>query len=646
MQNIRPNLLDPMSLHVSYTGSGMGLITPPYSRMDMNGEIDVYERERPLRLEPPLIEKPPFLPPVATLLNLGNTCFLNSVLYTLRFTPGFAHLLHHLATDLTDKKLLSSLGGNEKKMGFLSSGSPGLRTKSLSSLAPSIIDENSVQINPAKKKTLVLTERLHELLQTLHNAEQKGDLSEPFQADAFLQALREVNPLFQGNQQQDAHELLVCSLDYLREACQLVDKAQNKSLEENSEAGLNAEQNNTDLSVIKRGKQNSEKKKKSKKMFADKEKDVKKGKRGAGNSSFSNSPINSATDHDQLPKVVVEETNNPTSETRDFISESFEGVTVLRTTCLECEYVTERKESFMDICVPITNDSHSGDEPPQSPSAFFASTLMEVDFLRDTNKYWCEQCVRYNEARRSVHYEKLPRLLVLQLKRFSLSFGSTVHTSKVNDYMPTPMQLDCFCEHCQAIPESPLHSYKLYAIIMHLGATMASGHYVAYTRVCPSIADYASCPRAKAMPSSLSPNTNRPNAERSTGNSNSGGGILRFFKPKSSTALNTESINNSGGATPLTLCKSIDCCSPRPRKLFPEYSEKECSGRESPIGASNVNNSNTAEDVWLECDDEVIRVLRMRELEDLLSRKPRTSALTPYLLFYVQVAQSGANVMK
>lgn len=83
--------------------------------------------------------------------------------------------------------------------------------------------------------------------------------------------------------------------------------------------------------------------------------------------------------------------------------------------------------------------------------------------------------------------------------------------------------------------------------------------------------------------------------------------------------------------------RSINCCSPRPRKLFPEHSEKECSGRESPIGASNVNSNSSAEDVWLECDDEVIRVLRMRELEDLLSRKPRTSALTPYLLFYDQV---------
>ena len=32
--------------------------------------------------------------------NLGNRCFLNSVLDTLRFTPGFLHSLHHMAHDL------------------------------------------------------------------------------------------------------------------------------------------------------------------------------------------------------------------------------------------------------------------------------------------------------------------------------------------------------------------------------------------------------------------------------------------------------------------------------------------------------------------------------------------------------------------
>jgi len=532
----------------------------------------------------------------------------------------------------------------ERKIGFLSSGSPGLRTKSLSSLCPFNNDDNLFPIDPAKRKTLVLTERLHELLQTLHNAEQKGDLSEPFQADAFLQALREVNPLFQGNQQQDAHELLVCFLDYLREACQLVDKVQTKCAAAENAAGSALADQNDQTSTLKRGKQHSEKKKKGKKMFAekDKDKDNKKGKRNLLNSQPVASP---AVDLNPAAPATGEEPAVSVSgvRTRDFISESFEGVTVLRTTCLECEHVTERKESFMDICVPIINENML-DEPPLSPSAFYASTLMEVDFLRDSNKYWCEQCVRYNEARRSVHYEKLPRLLILQLKRFSLSYGSTVHTSKVNDYMPTPMQLNCFCEHCQASPEAPLHSYKLYAIIMHLGATMASGHYVAYTRVCPSTADYAACSRSKATATAPSAvyNSSRSGSDRNSNHSSSAGGLLRFFKPKSSSSLGAESLNNSGNSSPHMLCRSVNCCSARPRKLLGDTVDKEKerdgSGRESPAsGSSSSSAYNLPDDVWLECDDEVIRVLRMRELEDLLSRKPRASALTPYLLFYVQV---------
>lgn len=38
---------------------------------------------------------------IATLCNIGNSCYLNSIIYTLRFAPQFLHKLHHLVSNFT-----------------------------------------------------------------------------------------------------------------------------------------------------------------------------------------------------------------------------------------------------------------------------------------------------------------------------------------------------------------------------------------------------------------------------------------------------------------------------------------------------------------------------------------------------------------
>ena len=56
-------------------------------------------------------------------------------------------------------------------------------------------------------------------------------------------------------------------------------------------------------------------------------------------------------------------------------------------------------------------------------SAVYRKAVVTSELLIDKNKYWCAACLRYNEARRAVCYPSLPRLLVLQLKRFSTAAG-------------------------------------------------------------------------------------------------------------------------------------------------------------------------------------------------------------------------------
>lgn len=206
--------------------------------------------------------------------------------------------------------------------------------------------------------------------------------------------------------------------------------------------------------------------------------------------------------------------------------------------------------------------------------------------------------------------------------------------SKLNDYMPTPMILECFCEEClEAISkdEDVKHRYQLYGVIMHLGATIASGHYVAYVRAADPIVEYRSCEKDKRKTASLvaanaPKGATQPDGEKARG-------LLRFFSKAKSNHSEAVSTNHLANPNYRNTCRSLDCCGVRINKAYqPGDTKLNGCGNDEDIEEEGPEPS------WLECDDETVRVLSRQQLEDILAPKQsKNSSLTPYLLFYARI---------
>lgn len=395
----------------------------------------------------------------------------------------------------------------------------------------------------------------------------------------------------------------------------------------------------------------------------------------------------------------------------DFFTEDFEGVTCSSTKCLSCETITEQKETMIDLSVPITG--YENLDQLDDPNLFIqvsalinhlasiiwqASTQFKINFFfnsprffllslqnlcitreqfRGENKYRCEVCTGLTEAIRTVSYPILPRLLIIQLKRFSGGM------EKINNYIPTPFNLQCFCSKCCLLPElEKLHTYRLYSVITHVGATLSVGHYIAYTTSLDNYKDYLDCPKdkRKQQPNSmgsLPPASSGQTTEKSQGlikkyifgksKATSSGDVTRNLKNLNGSVKNLtngiDKTNNGSSSNGGSIsCQSINCCGIL-MKNSPgtSLSNLNINGvsehlRHNNSYVDNVSNNSSSlnddcgnfggsgssfsnkksEPMWFMCDDDKIKTMTQREFEELLSPNKKIM-VTPYLLFYARI---------
>lgn len=520
-------------------------------------------------------EKRENLLPFVGLNNLGNTCYLNSILQVLYFCPGFKTGVKHLFNIISRKKEALKDDSNQKDKGSCKEES--LASYELICSLQSLI----ISVEQLQASFLLNPEKYTDELAT--------------QPRRLLNTLRELNPMYEGFLQHDAQEVLQCILGNIQETCQLLKKEEIKNLAELSgkveEQSLQKEETggitSTEIDSMRNTEDVKEQlpkgnwKRKSDSESSNVKKKVKlsresqpleenqrqtRSKRKAIGDTLEAAPkiipkcvsesesakpsqkkskvkINWLKPSTKQPSILskfcslgkittnqrskgqpkekegdVEEdlekygsdhtanggpespgssvTPVDSSEAKsgnkgaeqigfELVEKLFQGQLVLRTRCLECESLTERREDFQDISVPVQEDELSKVEESSEISPepktemktlrWAISQFASVERIVGEDKYFCENCHHYTEAERSLLFDKMPEVITIHLKCFAASglefdcYGGGL--SKINTPLLTPLKLSL--EEWSTKPTND--SYGLFAVVMHSGIAKLKG---------------------------------------------------------------------------------------------------------------------------------------------------------------------------
>jgi len=149
--------------------------------------------------------------------------------------------------------------------------------------------------------------------------------------------------------------------------------------------------------------------------------------------------------------------------------------------CLHCKY----ESNTYDACLHLSLEISAGRSVYRALRQF---TLSER--LSGANQYFCERCNHKRDASKQMTIFEPPLILIVHLKRFSFmsgmhefgSFGmySRLGSGKINKHIA----------YDESLSLEPFMSYKhvggvnfsLFAVLVHAGMSMNSGHYYSYIK--------------------------------------------------------------------------------------------------------------------------------------------------------------------
>ncbi|KJE92643.1 ubiquitin specific peptidase [Capsaspora owczarzaki ATCC 30864] len=417
--------------------------------------------------------------PFPGLCNIGNTCYVNSVLQPLFYTRGFSA---SVATSLQQFQLLERFTLSLYKDDALASE---IKQQLCCLWEDTLAPGSPISPYPVARALSVLLIEMQDCLAKLNpsfaaetlgqSASVSATSSEPFfggidkwlRPSEFVMCLRDHHAQFSGYTQQDAQEflryILTCMQDFLDKMVAYVTTVANLIAPE--------------LLLHLRGDG------------------------GGGGGGATSDSVASAASLNNIQSSAVQTSPLLASLLKQAVSvflpstggnvplpamsSLFQGKLTTSTCCFECDTRTCQSETFWDVSVPIH------DRENVLPLSETLDAFTTPERLQGSNKYQCDTCRSFTEAERRILIGALPNVMTVHFKRFAFD----EFNSKLSTVAALPWSMT-FAEWCVDDCQGRDALYDLAAIVFHSGSGSSSGHYTA-------VVNLSTCKRASIDQSSF-----------------------------------------------------------------------------------------------------------------------------------------------
>lgn len=198
---------------------------------------------------------------------------------------------------------------------------------------------------------------------------------------------------------------------------------------------------------------------------------------------------------EKLPQQVASEQEWTIYKMRNdsLIVDYFQGQFRNRMECLTCHHTSTTYNSFMYLSLPIPATKSTGKVSLSS----CLDAFVREETLEQADAWHCPKCKQLRKATKKLTLSRLPPILLIHLKRFSVKgpFTDKIETVvefpikglDLTNYMPAPLP-PSMVGPANGIPPSsaddarvqlPPYKYDLYGVTNHFGS-LSNGHYTAF----------------------------------------------------------------------------------------------------------------------------------------------------------------------